>query len=70
MMAYSLVELAFALKYDSLVLFSDGLHHVADGVGLAVAFWAEKVRNDVGEGRIALTTSCMAPMRPLGSRAR
>ncbi len=35
MVVYSLGEVAFALNYDSLVVFSDGLHNLSDGLALA-----------------------------------
>ena len=38
---YSLGELAISLRFESLVMFTDGLHNLSDGLALAVAFWAE-----------------------------
>jgi hypothetical protein len=38
MVVYSLAEIGFSLKFDSLVIFSDGLHNLSDGVALAGLF--------------------------------
>jgi Co/Zn/Cd efflux system component len=35
MVVYSIAEIAFSLHFDSLVIFSDGLHNLSDGVALA-----------------------------------
>jgi Co/Zn/Cd efflux system component len=35
MIVYSAAEIGFALRFESLVIFSDGLHNLSDGVALA-----------------------------------
>lgn len=35
MVSYSLSELAISFQFASLVIFSDGLHNLSDGVALA-----------------------------------
>jgi len=41
-LGYCGVELAFAVKEDSLTLLSDGFHNLSDVVALYIAFWALK----------------------------
>lgn len=53
MTGYSLAEIGVALVLDSLIMFSDGLHNLSDGVALGVAFWAEKSK--LRTGATALT---------------
>jgi hypothetical protein len=48
MVSYSVAEITMSLVLKSLVMFSDGLHNLSDGVALAVAFWAEKKKLTAG----------------------
>eukprot|EP00039_Didymoeca_costata_P007568 m.101275 g.101275 ORF g.101275 m.101275 type:complete len:541 (+) comp13737_c1_seq1:159-1781(+) len=52
MALYSVGEIGFALYADSLVMFSDGLHNLSDVLALAVAFWSEKVKNNIGSSKL------------------
>lgn len=49
---YSCIEIGFALHFSSLVMFSDGVHNLSDGLALVIAYWAEHMKLKEGTGSL------------------
>ena len=61
--SYAVAEITLSLVLHSLVMFSDGLHNLSDGLALAVAFWAEKKKLEAGAEGLTCVVAC-ARVRP------
>lgn len=48
---YSLVEIGFALKLDSLALLSDGFHNLSDCASIYLAWFAERAKTQKADLR-------------------